>query len=43
MGTNEKRIALLGWSLQAIEAADKLNKSFVVVGPPDYQEFALEV
>ncbi|MFS0638199.1 ATP-grasp domain-containing protein [Mesobacillus foraminis] len=40
MGINEKRIALLGWSLQAIEAADKLNKPFVVVGPPDYQEFA---
>ncbi|MBM7694253.1 hypothetical protein JOC77_003697 [Peribacillus deserti] len=35
-----KLTALLGWSLPAIEAIDKLNKPYVVVGPPDFQEFA---
>ncbi|MRX74056.1 ATP-grasp domain-containing protein [Bacillus lacus] len=37
---NVKKIALLGWSLQAIEAADNLNKPYLVVGPPDYEDFA---
>ncbi|NHM29367.1 ATP-grasp domain-containing protein [Neobacillus terrae] len=37
---NEKLTALLGWSLQAIEAIDKLNRPFVVVGPPEFQAFA---
>lgn len=32
--------AILGWSLPAIEAVDKLNRPFVVVGPPDFQGFA---
>jgi hypothetical protein len=36
----ESKIALIGWSLQAIEAIDKLNKPFIVVGPPDFQSFA---
>ncbi|PLR96843.1 ATP-grasp domain-containing protein [Bacillus sp. T33-2] len=35
-----KLTALLGWSLQAIEAIDKLERPFVVVGPPEFQEFA---
>lgn len=34
--------AILGWSLPAIEAIDKLNRPFVVVGPPDFQTFADE-
>ncbi|ANU10755.1 hypothetical protein A1A1_09911 [Planococcus antarcticus DSM 14505] len=34
--------ALLGWSLPAVEAIDKLNRPFVVVGPPDFQSFAEE-
>jgi ATP-grasp domain len=37
---NGKIIALLGWSLPAIEAIDKLNRPYVVVGPPEFQEFA---
>jgi hypothetical protein len=32
--------ALLGWSLHAIEAIDKMNRPFVVVGPPEFQSFA---
>ncbi|MEK4229105.1 ATP-grasp domain-containing protein [Solibacillus sp. FSL H8-0538] len=32
--------ALLGWSLQAIEAIDKMGRPFVVVGPADFKEFA---
>ncbi|RNF40453.1 ATP-grasp domain-containing protein [Planococcus salinus] len=40
---NEQQlIAILGWSLPAIEAADKLDRPFVVVGPPDFQTFADE-
>jgi hypothetical protein len=35
-----KRTALLGWSLQAVEAIDKMNRPFVVVGPPQFKEFA---
>ncbi|WP_298827762.1 ATP-grasp domain-containing protein [uncultured Planococcus sp.] len=43
-GTNEqqKLTALLGWSLPAIEAIDKLDRPYVVVGPPDFQSFADE-
>ncbi|WP_246027590.1 ATP-grasp domain-containing protein [Lysinibacillus antri] len=37
---NEKITALLGWSLQAIEAIDKLNRPYVVVGPPEFKPFA---
>lgn len=32
--------ALIGWSLPAIEACDKLNRPFVVVGPPDFKDYA---
>lgn len=32
--------ALLGWSLQAIEAIDKMGRPFVVVGPPEFESFA---
>lgn len=39
---NQQMIAILGWSLPAIEAADKLERPFVVVGPPDFQQFAKE-
>lgn len=35
-----KLTALLGWSLQAIEAIDKLDRPYVVVGPPEFQDFA---
>ncbi|MGO1060048.1 ATP-grasp domain-containing protein [Planococcus sp. FY231025] len=34
--------AILGWSLPAIEAIDKLDRPFVVVGPPDFEGFAKE-
>lgn len=42
--TNEQQqlTALLGWSLPAVEAIDKLNRPYVVVGPPDFQSFAEE-
>jgi hypothetical protein len=32
--------ALLGWSLQAIEAIDNLDRPYVVVGPPEFKDFA---
>ncbi|WP_335869017.1 ATP-grasp domain-containing protein [Bacillus sp. 2205SS5-2] len=32
--------ALIGWSLPAIEASVKLNRPFVVVGPPDFESYA---
>ncbi|QST00431.1 ATP-grasp domain-containing protein [Pontibacillus sp. ALD_SL1] len=32
--------ALIGWSLPAIEAAARLNRPFVVVGPPDFESYA---
>ncbi|RBP06042.1 acetyl-CoA carboxylase biotin carboxylase subunit family protein [Rossellomorea aquimaris] len=32
--------ALIGWSLPAIEACTKLNRPFVVVGPPDFEGYA---
>jgi hypothetical protein len=38
----EKLTAILGWSLPAIEAVDKLNRPYVVVGPPDFEGFAKE-
>ncbi|MGG3466079.1 ATP-grasp domain-containing protein [Neobacillus pocheonensis] len=34
------RTALLGWSLQAIEAIDKMKRPYVVVGPPEFKDFA---
>ncbi|MGK7378193.1 ATP-grasp domain-containing protein [Planococcus sp. 1R117A] len=37
-----KLTAILGWSLPAIEAIDKLNRPYVVVGPPDFEGFAKE-
>lgn len=41
--TNQGQLtAILGWSLPAIEAVDKLNRPYVVVGPPDFQVFADE-
>ncbi|TWE08632.1 ATP-grasp domain-containing protein [Neobacillus bataviensis] len=41
MKQNKGKItALLGWSLHAIEAIDKMNRPYVVVGPPEFQEFA---
>ncbi|WP_409294976.1 acetyl-CoA carboxylase biotin carboxylase subunit family protein [Peribacillus sp. SCS-26] len=42
MENQQKLTALLGWSLPAIEAIDKLNRPYVVVGPPDFQKFASE-
>ncbi|KGP74434.1 ATP-grasp domain-containing protein [Pontibacillus yanchengensis] len=32
--------ALIGWSLEAIEAASRMNRPFVVVGPPDFESYA---
>lgn len=32
--------ALLGWSLPAIEAIDKMNRPYAVVGPPEFKAFA---
>ncbi|UOY91729.1 ATP-grasp domain-containing protein [Ectobacillus sp. JY-23] len=41
MVENRKKItALLGWSLPAIEAIDKMDRPYVVVGPPEFQDFA---
>ncbi|MGG0656052.1 ATP-grasp domain-containing protein [Rummeliibacillus pycnus] len=37
---HEKKTALLGWSLQAMEAIDKMGRHYVVVGPPEFQSFA---
>ncbi|MEZ0482844.1 acetyl-CoA carboxylase biotin carboxylase subunit family protein [Planococcus sp. SSTMD024] len=42
MNTASKKTAILGWSIPAIEAMDKLNRPFVVVGPPDFASFAKE-
>ncbi|TCP20971.1 ATP-grasp domain-containing protein [Scopulibacillus darangshiensis] len=36
------RVALIGWSLEAIEAVDRMDRPFVVVGPPDFETYALE-
>lgn len=35
-------IALLGWSLPAIEAIQKMDRSFVVVSFPDFENYARE-
>lgn len=35
-----KKTALLGWSLQAIEAIDKMGRQYVIVGPPEFESFA---
>jgi hypothetical protein len=35
-----KITALLGWSLPAIEAIDKMDRPYLVVGPPEFQVFA---
>ena len=41
MMENKKGVtALLGWSLQAIEAIDKMNRPYVVVGPSELNDFA---
>lgn len=41
MVENKERItALLGWSLQAIEAIDKMGRPYVVIGPPEFKAFA---
>lgn len=47
MSTTEKNpekgyIALLGWSLGAIEAAEKFDRRYVVVAPPWAEEYAKE-
>jgi hypothetical protein len=40
--TNTSYIAILGWSLRAIEALDKFNRKFVVVAPPWAEDYARE-
>lgn len=40
--SSNKLTALLGWSLPVIEAVDKLDRPFVVVGPPEFEPFAKE-
>ncbi len=37
-----KCFALLGWSLQVIESMQKVNKPFVVVSFPDFEDYAKE-
>ena len=39
---NQRVTALLGWSLKVIEAIDKMNRPYVVVGPPEFEGFAKE-
>ncbi|MCS1350705.1 acetyl-CoA carboxylase biotin carboxylase subunit family protein [Mechercharimyces sp. CAU 1602] len=36
------RTALLGWSLPAIEAINRMERPFVVVGPPGFEPYAKE-
>ena len=31
---NKSYVAILGWSLKAIEAADSFNRRYIVVAPP---------
>lgn len=38
----EKAVVLLGWSTQAIESAQKLNRPFVVVSFEDFEPYAKE-
>lgn len=40
--TDGRLTAILGWSLPAIEAIDKLDRPYLVVGPPDFEGFAKE-
>lgn len=42
VNSTSKKTAILGWSIPAIEAMDKLDRQFVVVGPPDFVSFAKE-
>lgn len=42
VNSTSKKTAILGWSIPAIEAMDKLDRPFVVVGPPDFISFAKE-
>lgn len=42
VNATSKKTAILGWSIPAIEAMDKLNRPYVVVGPPDFISFAKE-
>lgn len=42
INTASKKTAILGWSIPAIEAMDKLDRPYVVVGPPDFISFAKE-
>ncbi|MGB6777210.1 ATP-grasp domain-containing protein [Planococcus citreus] len=42
VNSTSKKTAILGWSIPAIEAMDKLDRPFVVVGPPDFVSFAKE-
>lgn len=40
--SNQKSVALLGWSAPAIESAKKLDKPFVVVSFPEFEPYAKE-
>lgn len=40
LNDQEKSIALIGWSIPSIEAADKLQKPFVVVSFPEFEDYA---
>ncbi|MFP3321869.1 ATP-grasp domain-containing protein [Planococcus sp. SIMBA_160] len=42
VNATSKKTAILGWSIPAIEAMDKLDRPYVVVGPPDFVSFAKE-
>ena len=42
VNATSKKTAILGWSIPAIEAMDKLDRPYVVVGPPDFISFAKE-
>lgn len=37
-----KCVALLGWSLEAIESVEKMDRPYVVVSFPDFEEYARE-
>lgn len=41
-GTGSSKIALLGWSLHAIEAMDQIDRPFVVVGPELFRTYAAD-
>ncbi len=38
----KKKIALLGWSLQAVEALDAIGREYVVVAPDAFEAYAAE-